>query len=139
MLCLFETPAGFALFEVLKEKKLADTDAIWQQFQSLEKASSFVKLKAFSKFDNTTDALAAAANLVRTPVPSTANLLQSMLRCIICHRVPASRRVYPARAFCAAAGLFARCRKQLLRTHAIDGVEQVKKSTRCRWSSGHRA
>lgn len=65
MLCLFETPAGFALFKVLDQSKLADLPSLWQEFDSPEKASKVVKLKAFTKFDNTADALAAAANLVR--------------------------------------------------------------------------
>jgi nucleolar protein 58 len=64
MLCLFETPAGFALFKVLKENKLKDLPSLWQEFTSLEKAAGLVKLKAFTKFEDTTDALAAAANLV---------------------------------------------------------------------------
>ena len=65
MLCLFETPAGFALFKVLDQSKLSDVPQLWQEFETAKKASKVVKLKAFTKFDNTADALAAAANLVR--------------------------------------------------------------------------
>lgn len=65
MLCLFETPAGFALFKVLDQTKLSDIPSLWQEFETPQKASKVVKLKAFTKFDNTADALAAAANLVR--------------------------------------------------------------------------
>ncbi|KXZ47074.1 hypothetical protein GPECTOR_38g311 [Gonium pectorale] len=50
MLLLFETAAGYALFKVLKEKKIEEAE--------------IVKLKAFSKFENTTEALAAATALV---------------------------------------------------------------------------
>lgn len=39
MLVLFETPAGFALFKVLKEKKLKKVDDIFEQFESPEKAA----------------------------------------------------------------------------------------------------
>lgn len=64
MLCLFETPAGFALFKVLQEKKLKNLPALWQEFTTPDKAAELVKLKAFTKFEDTTDALSAVANLV---------------------------------------------------------------------------
>ncbi|KAH7518179.1 hypothetical protein FEM48_Zijuj09G0144200 [Ziziphus jujuba var. spinosa] len=50
MLLLFETPAGFALFKVLNEGKLSNVEV--------------VKLKAFSKFENTSEALEAATLLI---------------------------------------------------------------------------
>ncbi|GMN25280.1 hypothetical protein TIFTF001_000886 [Ficus carica] len=50
MLLLFETPAGFALFKVLDEGKLSKVEV--------------VKLKAFSKFENTSEALEAATLLI---------------------------------------------------------------------------
>ncbi|XP_043814635.1 probable nucleolar protein 5-1 isoform X2 [Manihot esculenta] len=50
MLVLFETPAGFALFKVLDEGKLAKVQV--------------VKLKAFSKFENTSEALEAATKII---------------------------------------------------------------------------
>lgn len=65
MLCLFETPAGFALFKVLQDKKLKDLPGLSDAFTTPEEAAKLVKLKAFSKFEDTTDALAAVANLVR--------------------------------------------------------------------------
>ena len=55
MLILFETPAGFALFKA-NEKKLAKVDNIFDEFFSTpEKAQDFVKLKAFYKFQNTSE------------------------------------------------------------------------------------
>ena len=39
MLLLFETSAGYALFKVLKPKKL-DEDNLWEQFTSPEKAGN---------------------------------------------------------------------------------------------------
>uniref|UniRef100_A0A7S0YG14 Nop domain-containing protein n=1 Tax=Polytomella parva TaxID=51329 RepID=A0A7S0YG14_9CHLO len=63
MLLLFETPAGFALFKVQKDK-LKDASDVAQDFQTLESAQKIVKLKAFTKFENTTEALAAATALV---------------------------------------------------------------------------
>ena len=41
MLLLFETSAGYALFKVLKPKKL-DEDNLWEQFTSPEKAGNFI-------------------------------------------------------------------------------------------------
>ncbi|GJX38924.1 probable nucleolar protein 5-2 [Tanacetum coccineum] len=66
MLVLFETPAGFAIFKVLDEGKLSKTDDLWKDFESADAARQVVKLKAFSKFENTTEALAAATCLVES-------------------------------------------------------------------------
>jgi nucleolar protein 58 len=63
MLLLFESPAGYALFKVLKGGKL-DPANIWEEFQSVERASNMVKLKAFSPFNNTTEAVVAATSIV---------------------------------------------------------------------------
>ncbi|DBA68460.1 hypothetical protein WJX79_003380 [Trebouxia sp. C0005] len=64
MLLLFETAAGYALFKVLKEGKLQEAEDLYKDFSTPEDARKVVKLKAFSKFENTTEALAAAAALV---------------------------------------------------------------------------
>ena len=40
MLLLFETPAGYALFKVLKESKLKDVENLWKEFENPEAASS---------------------------------------------------------------------------------------------------
>jgi len=66
MLVLFETPAGFALFKVLDSGKLKNTDVddLYKFFETPEKASEMVKLKAFSAFENTVDAVGAAAGLI---------------------------------------------------------------------------
>ncbi|CAM6104217.1 unnamed protein product [Calypogeia fissa] len=64
MLVLFESPAGFALFQVLDEGKLERVDDLWKEFESQESARKFVKLKAFSKFANTAEALGAATSIV---------------------------------------------------------------------------
>ncbi|XP_077997510.1 nucleolar protein 58-like isoform X2 [Glandiceps talaboti] len=60
MLVLFETPAGFAIFKLLNEKKLKEVDNLYKDFQTAEGASKVVKLKQFEKFKDTTEALAAA-------------------------------------------------------------------------------
>lgn len=63
MLVLFETPAGYALFKVLDKTKLAKAEDVYKHFGSSEAAQSVVKLKAFSKFEDTTSALAAATSI----------------------------------------------------------------------------
>lgn len=66
MLVLFETPAGYALFKVNKPNKFdnVDSNQIWQEFSTPENAASVVKLKAFSAFSNTTEAVVAATNMI---------------------------------------------------------------------------
>ncbi|KAM7472717.1 hypothetical protein LguiA_010900 [Lonicera macranthoides] len=84
MLVLFETPAGFALFKVLNEGKLSKVEDLWKEFSTADTARQpatgkidvglttntspwnvmVVKLKAFSKFENTSEALSAATLLI---------------------------------------------------------------------------
>ncbi|XP_058071536.1 probable nucleolar protein 5-2 [Magnolia sinica] len=64
MLVLFETPAGFALFKVLDEGKLSKVEDLWKEFATSESARQVVKLKAFTKFENTSEALSAATLLI---------------------------------------------------------------------------
>ncbi|CAH9113479.1 unnamed protein product [Cuscuta europaea] len=64
MLVLFETPAGFALFKVLNEGKLSKVEDLWKEFSTADSARKVVKLKAFSKFENTSEALSAATLLI---------------------------------------------------------------------------
>ncbi|XP_038049142.1 nucleolar protein 58-like [Patiria miniata] len=64
MLVLFESPAGFAVFKLLDEKKLLAVDNLYKDFASPEGASRIVKLKQFEKFQDTTEALAAATATV---------------------------------------------------------------------------
>ncbi|KAJ1701180.1 hypothetical protein LUZ63_000959 [Rhynchospora breviuscula] len=64
MLVLFETPAGFALFKVLNEGKLQKVEDLWQDFTTSDAARKVVELKAFNKFENTSEALSAATLLI---------------------------------------------------------------------------
>ncbi|XP_057538652.1 probable nucleolar protein 5-2 [Amaranthus tricolor] len=64
MLALFETPAGFALFKLLDEERLSQIEDLWKDFASIDSARKIVKLKAFDKFENTSEALSAAALLI---------------------------------------------------------------------------
>ncbi|XP_064598123.1 nucleolar protein 58-like [Liolophura sinensis] len=60
MLVLFETAAGYAIFKLLDEKKLQHADNLYKDFESPEAANKLLKLKQFKKFEDTTEALAAA-------------------------------------------------------------------------------
>src|SRR5262245_52389462 len=65
MLVLFETPAGYALFKLTDDKLAsADDDAVAAAFATPEAAVRAVKLRAFHKFHDTVDALAACTALV---------------------------------------------------------------------------
>uniref|UniRef100_A0A6M2DNJ2 Nucleolar protein 58 n=1 Tax=Xenopsylla cheopis TaxID=163159 RepID=A0A6M2DNJ2_XENCH len=64
MLVLFETPAGYAIFKLLDEKKLKESDNLYHDFETPESASKIVKLKHFEKFADTTEALAATTAAV---------------------------------------------------------------------------
>ena len=78
MLCLYETPAGFALFKVVDESRLKDQENLWQQFETPEQAADIVKLHAFKKFDNTQDAVAAATDLVRSCCRALHHMVHAM-------------------------------------------------------------
>ncbi|KAI8813761.1 hypothetical protein BJ742DRAFT_672140 [Cladochytrium replicatum] len=68
MLVLFETPAGYALFKLKDEGTLEEPDALKKYFETPELANKTIKLKAFSKFENTTDALSAVTGIVEGKV-----------------------------------------------------------------------
>jgi len=64
MLVLFETPAGYAVFKLMDEGKLAKSDSLYEDFETIDKARNVVKLKQFQKFEDTTEALSAATAAV---------------------------------------------------------------------------
>merc|ERR1711981_1038446 len=64
MLVLLETAAGFGLFKVLKDGKVAEATGLSKDFATSEKASKMVKLKKFSKFTDQEDALVAVTAMV---------------------------------------------------------------------------
>lgn len=64
MLVLFETAAGHALFKVQDEAKLANADDVFKHFATPEKAAKVLKLKGFNAFKDTTEAVAAATDMV---------------------------------------------------------------------------
>ncbi|WCJ42208.1 Nucleolar protein 58 [Euphorbia peplus] len=78
MLALFETPAGFALFKVLDEGKLSEVGDLSKEFASADSARKIVKLKAFSKFENTSEALLEATKILdSTPSKGLRKFLKS--------------------------------------------------------------
>ncbi|KAL7753068.1 Nucleolar protein 58 [Sorochytrium milnesiophthora] len=68
VLVLFETPAGYGLFRLADDGALNRPDDLSTLFETPESAASAVKLTAFSKFDNTADALSAATAIVEGKV-----------------------------------------------------------------------
>lgn len=68
MLVLFETAAGYALFKVQDESKLSNVDAISSLFDSSQNANQALKLKGFSAFKDTADAVSAASDIVDAKV-----------------------------------------------------------------------
>jgi len=80
MLVLFETPAGYAVFKLLDEGKLAKSDSLYEDFETIDKAKNIVKLKKFQKFEDTTEALGAATALVEGKMSKS---LKKMLKKIV--------------------------------------------------------
>ena len=80
MLVLFETPAGYAIFKLMDEGKLAKSDNLYEDFETLDKAQNIVKLKKFQKFEDTTEALASATALVEGKMSKT---LKKLLKKIV--------------------------------------------------------
>lgn len=72
MLILFETPAGLALFRVLKEGKIKKEEDLFEYFKTADKADKFVKLHAFKKFKDTKEALRTVTKLMEGDLPKKA-------------------------------------------------------------------
>ena len=73
MYVLFETAAGFALFKVSGEKKLEKLDSLHKAFATGEAANKVVKLKAFSKFRDTKDAMKSIEKLMKGKLSKSLN------------------------------------------------------------------
>ncbi|VDN01477.1 unnamed protein product [Thelazia callipaeda] len=63
MLVLFETPAGYALFKLLDDKKLKNVEDIWSECSTPEKAQEILQLVSFKKFKDTAEAVENATQL----------------------------------------------------------------------------
>lgn len=64
MYVLFETAGGFALFKVIKDKKVEKVESLHKEFNDPESANQIVKLKAFKKFKDTKEALKSIEKLM---------------------------------------------------------------------------
>ena len=73
MYVLFETAAGFALFKVVKGKKLEKIEKLHESFADADSANSVVKLKAFAKFKDTKDAMKSIERLMKGKVSKSLN------------------------------------------------------------------
>lgn len=84
MLVLFETPAGYSLFKVSDEKKLAKTDAedIYDTFfKDSKTASKYLTLLSFQPFEDTAEAVSAATGILEGKVSKTlAKFLKKKLK-----------------------------------------------------------
>lgn len=65
MLVLFETSGGFAIFKLLKEKKLLKPDNLYKEFESEDKANKVLQLKHFEKFESMEEALDSASCAIK--------------------------------------------------------------------------
>lgn len=81
MLVLFETAAGYAIFKLLDEKVLKKPDEIFKNFQTVESANETVKLLKFVKFEDTTQALAAATALIEGKMSSDLKKVSILFCC----------------------------------------------------------
>lgn len=68
MLVLFETAAGHALFKVKDESKFTKVDDIYKHFETSDKANQVIGLEAFNAFKDTTEAVAAASDMVDSKI-----------------------------------------------------------------------
>ncbi|KAG0423594.1 hypothetical protein HPB47_000633 [Ixodes persulcatus] len=94
MLVLFESPAGYAIFKVLDEKKLQQTDNLFKDFETPDKASRVVKLKHFEKFEDMTQALAAATSAIEGKMSKT---LKKVLKKVVAKEAHESLAVADAK------------------------------------------
>mmetsp|Transcript_2185 Transcript_2185/g.4344 ORF Transcript_2185/g.4344 Transcript_2185/m.4344 type:complete len:470 (+) Transcript_2185:244-1653(+) len=68
MLVLYETPAGYALFKIQDDSKVEEVEDITEAFSDSDVANKLVKLKAFHKFEDTSEALVAATAMLESTV-----------------------------------------------------------------------
>ncbi|VDM33420.1 unnamed protein product [Hydatigera taeniaeformis] len=64
MLLLFECAAGYAVFKVNNEKKLQEVSDLAKEFENTEFMNQAIQLEKFVKFEDTKEALLAAADTI---------------------------------------------------------------------------
>ncbi|KAJ5072583.1 nucleolar protein [Anaeramoeba ignava] len=78
MFVLFETSTGYALFKILDEGKITNPDFdLIQQLSDPNSAQRVIQLQAFSRFEDTTNALQAVESIVKSKLD---NGLQKFLQ-----------------------------------------------------------
>ena len=91
MFVLFETPAGYAVFKQMDEGKLAKSDSLYEDFETVDQARNVLKLKRFQKCEDANEALSAAIAAVEGKMSKS---LQKLLKKVIAEvRQNAFRRV----------------------------------------------
>lgn len=77
---LYESPVGFALFQVLDEGKIKDIDAVESLFSDPSQLSGVLQLKKFKKFTDQVEATQAAVSLTEGKI---AKSLKKMLKKLV--------------------------------------------------------
>ena len=80
MFVLFKTPAGYAVFKQMDEGKLAKSDSLYEDFETIDQARNVLKLKRYQKFEDTNEALSAASAAVEGKMSQS---LQKLLKKVI--------------------------------------------------------
>ena len=70
MLVLFETPAGYSLFQINNKKKLQKVENIMEMFNDPNTISENIQLEAFRKFKDTENAVNSLSKLNEGILPS---------------------------------------------------------------------
>lgn len=70
MLVLFETPAGYSLFQINNKKKLQKVENIIEMFNDTNTLSENIQLEAFRKFKDTEHAVNSLTKLNEGELPS---------------------------------------------------------------------
>ena len=70
MLVLFETPAGYSLFQINNKKKLQKVENIIEMFNDPNTISENIQLEAFRKFKDTENAVNSLSKLNEGILPS---------------------------------------------------------------------
>ncbi len=70
MLVLFETPAGYSLFQINNKKKLQKVENIIEMFNDPDTVSENIQLEAFRKFKDTEHAVNSLTKLNEGELPS---------------------------------------------------------------------
>jgi len=77
MLLLFETASGYAVFKVLKEKKLNKCENIFEEFNNEEKLNKLLSLQHFEKFKDIDEAVKITSNSLSGKLPKKLKKLLS--------------------------------------------------------------